>query len=413
MGVRRRGFRERTPVGAALEVLLGTAKPLGAEEVGLEKACGRVLAEDLVSSMDLPPFPRAAMDGYAVRGEDTFGASQGSPALFKVTGEAAMGRPFDGVVGEFEAVKVMTGGPLPRGADAVVIFEQAREEDGTLEVYAPVAPGKNASPRGEDVRKGERVLQRGSRLRPQDVAIAAALGVPKLPVSRRPRVGIISTGDELVEPGGRLAEGKIYEVNSYALASMVEMSGGLPERLGIVRDDYDEVKRAIEGALGYDLVLVSGATSVGEKDWVPEIVGSLGKVMVHGVAMRPGEPTGFGLVRGKMVFMLPGYPVASVVAFETFCRPYLQRLQGMEPCSPYPQTTATLRRKIASELGRRDFVRIRLERSGEGLFAEPIRVTGSGIVSSLVRADGFVIVPENTEGIEEGERVTVHLFKRC
>lgn len=403
MGVRRRGFLERTPVGAALEILLSTAKALGTEEVGLEKAYGRVLAEDLVSSMDLPPFPRAAMDGYAVRGEDTFGASQGSPALFKVTG----------VVGEFEAVKVMTGGPLPLGADAVVIFEQAREEDGTLEVYAPVAPGKNASPRGEDVRKGERVLQRGSRLRPQDVAIAAALGVPKVPVSRRPRAGIISTGDELMEPGGRLTEGKIYEVNSYALASMVKMSGGLPERLGIVRDDYDEVTGAIEGALRYDLVLVSGATSVGEKDWVPEIVGSLGKVMVHGVAMRPGEPTGFGLVRGKMVFMLPGYPVASVVAFETFCRPYLQRLQGMEPCSPYPQTTATLRRKIASELGRRDFVRVRVERSGEGLFAEPIRVTGSGIVSSLVRADGFVIVPENTEGIEEGERVAVHLFLRC
>jgi molybdopterin molybdotransferase len=411
MDVRTRGFYKRTPVEDALEVLLGSVSTLDVESVGIEEAEGRVLAEDVVAERDVPPFDRAAMDGYAVRGEDTFGASQTNPIFFKIIGEASVGEPCKLEVGKYEAVRIMTGGPMPKGSNAVVMFEHTVEVGDGIEVIKPVTPGKNVSLKGEDVKRGSVLLKKNAVLKPHDVGMMAALGREKVSVYRRPTVAIISTGDELLSPGEELREGKIYDVNSYTLSSYVKASGGLPTILGIVGDDPEDLEKAILKALEFDMVIISGATSVGKKDVIPTIVSEKGKVFVHGVAMRPGEPTGFGVISDKLVFMLPGYPVAAIVGFETFVRPALQKMQGMEIRSPYPQVKAVLGRKIASELGRRDFSRVRLHERNGVLYAEPIRTKGSGIVSSLVRADGFVIVPENTEGLEKGEEVTVSLFR--
>lgn len=411
MDIRTKGFGKRTLVKDALEILLSCAEITGTEKILFERGLGRVLVEEVIAGSDVPPFDRAAMDGYAVKAENTFGASQGNPIYFKLAGEVSIGAKPMLKINDFEAVKIMTGAALPKGANAVVMFEYTNELEDEVEVFKAVTPGKNVSFKGEDVKKGEVLLKKGGIIRPQDIAMLAAVGRQELKVYKKPRATIISTGDELSEPGEKLEAGKIYDANSYALAALVQASGGIAKRIGIIEDSPEKIRSAIKNALNSDIILISGATSVGKKDIVPQVVAELGEILVHGVAMRPGEPTGFGTINRKPVFMLPGYPVAAVFAFETFVRPVLQKMQGMEIHSPYQQVQAKLKRKIASELGRRDFVRVKLERKGKEYLAEPIRTTGSGIISSLTRAEGFVIVPENTEGIEKGEKVTVNLFK--
>lgn len=410
MDVRTKGFHKRTPVDKALSILLREVKPLGAERVQLACALGRVLAQKVEALHDSPPFSRAAMDGYALKGENTFGASQTNPIYFKLKGQVLTGRPLDLRVHDFEAARIMTGGPMPRGANAIAMFEYVKELGEEIEVIKPVTPGKNVSLKGEDVRKGEVLLRKGREIKPQDIAITAAMGMAELMVYRQPTVAIIATGDELREPGSRLSSAEIYDANSHSLHALVKRSGGLPKICGIVGDDYEQLRGAVRKALSADLVLISGATSVGEKDFVPKVIAELGDVLVHGVAMRPGEPTGFGVVENKLVFMLPGYPVAAIFAYETFVRPALEKMQGFETSRRYIKITGCLKRKIASELGRRDYVRVKLDLTGKEPMVEPIRTSGSGIISSLVRADGFVIVPENTEGLEQGEKVEVNLF---
>jgi molybdopterin molybdotransferase len=410
MDVRTKGFHKRVPVDKALNILLREIKPLGAERVQLADTLGRVLAQKVVAPHDSPPFSRGAMDGYALKGENTFGASQTNPIYFKLKGKVLTGKTSDFRIHEFEAARIMTGAPVPEGADAVAMFEYVKELEDEIEVLKPVTPGKNISLKGEDVKKGDVLLRKGRKIKPQDVAITAAMGISKLTVYRRPTVAIIATGDELREPGSKLRGAEIYDANSYSLHALVERNGGLPEIYGIVRDDYPELVGAVRKALGADLVLISGATSVGDKDFVPKVLAELGEVLVHGIAMRPGEPTGFGVVDGKLVFMLPGYPVAAIFAYETFVRPALEKMQGLDASRRYPKIRGQLKRKIASELGRRDYVRVKLDLTGEQPMVEPIRTSGSGIISSLVRADGFVVVPENTEGLEQGIMVEVNVF---
>jgi len=411
MGVREKGFAEHTMVDDALKELLRRVDPLPAEDVALQNSLDRVLAEDIIAAINLPPFHRAAMDGYAVKGEDTFGASQSNPIYIKVVGEVLTGHHGDLEVGEYEAVKITTGSPLPRGADAVVMLEYVNEVGGEIEVVKATPPGKNVSLKGEDVTRGRKIVERGRVLHPQEIAMLSALGRAKVKVVRKPRVAVISTGDELVVPGEEAGEGKIYDSNSFALEALALESGCQVDRLGIVRDDYGEIREKLESLRGYDLILISGATSVGQKDVIPQVVSELGEVFVHGVAMRPGEPLGFGRIGGALTFMLPGFPVACMVGFETFVRPAVQKFSGRGISLPYRSIVARLKRKVSSELGRRDFVRVVVDRVEGEYRAEILRSSGSGIVSSLVRAQGFVIVPENTEGLEEGEKVEVYLFR--
>jgi molybdenum cofactor synthesis domain-containing protein len=408
MEIMQKGFYRRTSVDEALRLLLSKVHLLDTETINFSDALGRVLAEDVASNNDNPPFDRAAMDGYAVKAENTFGASQTNPIYFDVVGEVSVGTQPKIEIKNFQAIKIMTGAAIPNGADAVVMFEYVKERGKKIEVLKPVTPGKNVSLKGEDVRKGEVLLRKGREIKPHDIGMLAAIGKTKIKVYRKPLVGIISSGEELIKPGTKLEKGKIYDVNTYSLSALVESTGARSIRLGIVSDEREKMKKAIKKALRHDAIILSGATSVGKKDIFPDIVEEMGKVLVHGVAMRPGEPTGFGMIEEKLVFMLPGYPVASIVGFSVFVRPALEKMQGKE--RRRMQVKAVLERKIASELGRRDFVRVKIKKEKGKLVASPVRTTGSGIISSLVKADGFVVVPENTEGLEKGKEVKVDLF---
>ncbi len=401
-GSRWRGFREYLRVEEALRLVLSSSGRLGPEEIPLEEACGRVLFDDLLSPTDFPPFDRSAVDGYAVRASDTFGAGENSPRRLRVV---------KGRVGPGKAVEVMTGRPLPQGADAVVMVEHTRRRGREIEVLTPVTPGKNVSARGEDVKRGERVLEGGRRLGPQEVGMLACLGMKKVRVFRRPRVSILSTGSELREPGERLGRGEIPDINSYSLACAVRSCGALPLGLGRCPDERGELERRLEeGTRKGDVVLISGGSSVGKEDLAPELVGEKGELVFHGVNLRPGGPTAFGRVGGKPVFCLPGFPAACLISCTFLVRPLLRSMQGLPPDRGLRKVEARLSRKVASSLGRVDVVRVRLVERGGERWAEPLRVTGSGILSSLTASDGFFLVPEDTEVVEEGERVEVELW---
>ena len=410
MSVRMRGFARYTRLGDALKIVLSHVKPLSSESVFFDRAIGRVLAEDVVSEIDVPPFDRSAVDGYAVRAADTFGASQTNPKKLRVIGSVKIGVATKLRVRRGQAAKVMTGAQMPKGADAVMMVEYTRAEGNRIEVLAPLTPGKNVSVKGEDVRAGKVVLRGGQQLRPQDVGMLSSIGKLKVRVFRRPKVAVIATGSELRPPGMKLGPAQITDINSYSLAAGVISCGGVADRLGIVPDKPEKLRRALQKALRDDVVLISGGSAVGEHDIAPEVVAGLGEVLFHGVAMRPGGPTAFGVVRGKPVFCLAGFPVASLVAFDMLVRPALWVMQGLPPDWGCVRVRAKLARKITSSLGRADVVRVRILSEAGKLLAEPIRVTGSGILSSMTYADGFVVVPEDIEGFEKGSEVEVELY---
>ncbi|ODS38183.1 MAG: hypothetical protein A7316_00350 [Candidatus Altiarchaeales archaeon WOR_SM1_86-2] len=408
----KKGFYKRARVNDALNILIENVNTLGTEKVKIKNSPSRVLAKDIKAPFDIPPFDRSAVDGYAVKAENTFGASQTNPVYFKITGSAPIGKFPDIKVNDFEAVKVMTGTPIPEGADGVVMFEYTRESGGRIEVIKPLSPGRNISFRGEDVRKGDILLERGMPIRPQDVGMLASFGMTDIPVHKKPKVAIISTGDELINPEENLTKGKIFDSNSYMLTALILKYNGFVEKTYTLKDDYNLIREKIQQSLdsNCDLILLTGGTSAGEHDFIPWIVNELGRILVHGISMRPGMPTGFGIVDEKIIFMLPGNPAAVFAAFEFFIISALQKMGGMKIGNPHHVIECTLKRKIPSMTGRSDFVRVRVEKSGGENFAEPVRSGGSGLISSLVKTQGFVIVPENKEGFEKGEKVKVNLY---
>jgi molybdenum cofactor synthesis domain-containing protein len=411
MPVKMHGFPHYVPLAGALKIVLSKIKGLESEVVPFDRALGRVLAEDIISKVDVPPFDRSAVDGYAVRAADTFGSSELKPVKLRVVGSVEIGVVSKLRVGKGKAVKIMTGAPLPQGADAVVMVEHTRANDKNIAVLAPVTPGKNVSARGEDVEADEVVLRRGQLLRPQDVGMLASVGKIRVQVSRRPEVAILATGSELRRPGKRLERAEITDINSYSLAAAVESCGGLSHRLGIVPDRPELLRRALLRAIGHDIVIASGGSSVGEHDIMPDVIDELGELLFHGVAIRPGGPTAFGIVKGKPVFALAGFPVASLVAFDMLVRPALRKMQGLPADRGYPRVQARLARKVSSTLGRADIVRVKVLAKGGELVADPIRVTGSSVLSSMTKADGFVMVPEDVEGLDEGSVVEVELYR--
>jgi len=410
MDVRMRGFARYVRLDDAMRTVLSKIKKVESEEMSFYRARGRVLAEDVVSEVNVPHFDRSAVDGYAVRAADTFGAEESSPVELRVVGSAEIGFRPRVEVGEREAVEIMTGAPLPKGADAVVMVEHTMLEDELLKVTRAITPRKNVSARGEDVKAGQTVLKRGQVLRPQDVGMLVSVGRLQVMVTRKPGVAVIATGSELQEPGEPLGFGQITDANSYSLEAAVVRCGGVPVRLGAVPDELESLKRALGEASKQDMVLASGSTSVGERDVVPNAISELGELLLHGVAIRPGGPTAFGVIRGAPVFALAGFPVASLVAFDMLVRPALRAMQGLPADRGYPRVQARLAHKISSSLGRADVVRVRVKRDGDERLAEPIGITGSGILSSMTEADGFIVVPEDAEGFEEGREVEVELY---
>ncbi|MFA4902694.1 MAG: gephyrin-like molybdotransferase Glp [Desulfobaccales bacterium] len=391
--------------------------PVGVEEVELAAALGRILAAPIAAPEDVPGFLRSTMDGYAVRAKDTFGSSVGAPQYLEIKGEVPMGvAPELGIAGG-ETLRVPTGAMLPEGATAVVMLEYTAEHpDGTLEVRRAVAPGENVLKPGEDVAREEELFPAGRRLRPQEIGLLAALGVTRLSAYKKPRVAILSSGDEIVPLNERPGLGQVRDSNAYLAAAQVAEWGGLPLGHGIIPDDFAALKGSLATALkGADLILISGGSSVGTRDLTLSAIQALpgAEVLVHGVALRPGKPTilaSLGPGNRTPLLGLPGHPASAAVVMEVLGRPLLLRLAGFTDQAPWGRTlTAKLSRNLAGATGREDYVRVRLRRADDILWADPI-LGPSGLLSPLVKSDGLVMIPLGVEGLFKGEDVTVRLF---
>jgi len=405
--VRMRGFAERADVEEVERFLRETAATLPTERVPLLECVGRVLAEDVVSEVDVPGFPRSAMDGYALRGAETFGASDYDPIAFALVGTSLPGRPFLGSLESGQAVRIMTGAPIPGGADAVVMAEVCREdgERERVEVSEAVAPRKNVGAVGEDIRCGDRVLTAGRRLRPQDAGLLSSIGVASVACVRRPRVAFVITGDELLPAGSRPTGPRIVDSNSVVLRALAERDGAELLAFDILPDVPETIRDAMADERA-DVVLVSGGSSVGQEDHAPRLLAELGELDFHGISMRPSSPTGIGRIGSRFVFLLPGNPVSCLSAYEFFAGPTIRQLGGRSRRWPHPVVALPLARKIASAIGRTDYVRVAIE---EGR-AVPLATSGASILSSTVRAAGAVIVPRGLEGMAEGAVVDVLLY---
>lgn len=400
-----RGFRSRKPVEEVLTWIDAEVSALGEETVSLQEAHGRVLAGPILSSIDVPAFDRSAMDGFALKAEETVGAGDYNPLPFSVIGVSMPGRSFDGDLGNGQAVRIMTGAPIPVGADAVVPAEFATEKDGTVEIVDAVPTLKHIGRTGEDVQSGSMLLEAGHRLRPQDCGLIASIGQAEVSVIRQPRVRIVVTGNELAEPGAERSPFQIYEANSHVVFGLIPRDGGVIESRVRCEDDRDSIRDAIT-ASGADVILISGGSSVGSEDHAPGLVAELGELPIHGVAMRPSSPAGVGRIGAELIFLLPGNPVSCLCAYDFFAGRAIRRLAGRSVDWPYQKVQGELASKIVSQVGRVDYCRVRIT-DGK---VEPLALSGASILSSTTRANGFVIVPPQSEGAAAGTQVEVYLY---
>ena len=393
--------------------MLGNVRPT-LETIPTSDSLSRILGEDIVSPSDVPSYNKSAVDGYAVVAEDSFGSSQTNPAELGIVGEIAAGSSSLFAIGRKETVQVATGAQVPNGADAVVMVEHTKRLNArTLHVYSPVAPSQNVINVGDDVKKGSIALRRGIRIEPQDIGMLVALGFETVRVAKKPTVGVLSTGEELISNARESEIGKTVDVNRPILLNLARGLGGIPVDIGIARDNMEDIASEIrKGLEKCDIVLVSAGTSVGRADFVPEVINSLGKpgMLVHGISMRPGMPAGLAVVNGKPIISLPGHPVAAIVTFNVFASLLIRLMLGATQDYGI-RVRARLTGRIPSSLGMRTFARVLVRRTSDGYIAEPVRTTGSSILSTMTRSNGMVIIQEEMEGIETGETVEVELFR--
>jgi molybdopterin molybdotransferase len=399
----------------ALRILLQTPS-VATEVVPTIQARARVLTEDLYSQVDLPHFHRAAMDGYAVKAKDTFGASASQPAYLKLAGTIEMGKEATRALIKGEAMRISTGGMLPPESDGVVMVEYTEEVgDSMVEIHRGVSPWQNVIQIGDDIKKGDLVFPRGRRLRAHDLGALTGIGVSSLSVYRKPRVALISTGDEIIDVEMEPRPGQVRNINQHSLAGLVEECGAELDDLGVVRDDRDALVKTLRKALEWgDLVLLSGGSSVGARDIAMDAILSLpnAEMIFHGISVSPGKPTIFAKAAGKPLLGLPGYPVSAMVIFDLFAAPLIRVLGGenQQSASQFSKTTrAILKTNVASQTGREDYVRVSLEESDGRLYATPLPGK-SGAIFTLVKADGMIRIDLNQEGVEKGEEVEVILF---
>nr|BAJ46862.1 molybdopterin biosynthesis protein MoeA [Candidatus Caldarchaeum subterraneum]BAL55243.1 molybdopterin biosynthesis protein MoeA [uncultured crenarchaeote] len=411
------GFATLPTLSEALSLLFDkiSATPPDVEKVSLEHSLGRYCAEDIFSPVDVPSFEKSAVDGYAVLAEDTFGASPNNPVYLVVKGVSHAGvRRMDvPKVSQGEAVEIYTGAPLPEGANAVLMAEYAKRiGENVLEVTRQVHPLQNVSRIGEDFRMNELVVASGTRIRSWHIGALASLNITTIPVYKKIRVGVLSTGSELVEPGTKPSEGQVINSSKPMLKASLEEHGAEPVDLGTVEDDSDLIAAKISEAVDVlDMLIITGGTSVGGKDVVPEAVKKAGDsdIIFHGVRIRPAKPTGAAVVKGKPVFMLSGYPVSAALGFMLFVKPLLERAYGSK-ASITCTVRGRLTRRVANPALTRTYVRVCVRRTPEGVLVEPLMLTGSGLLSTLTKADGILVVPEGVEGFEEGEEVEVEML---
>lgn len=404
---RLKGFQELVRVEDALEKWLAAIEfHPNSTSVPLLTAQNRVLSSHIIANTDLPRTDRSAVDGYAVKATETIGASQSKPKIFKLNERFA--------IGPNQAKQIWTGNTIPENADAVVMLENTKTVGKILEVWSPTTRWENVSRKGEDIKKGEIAVKTGTRLKPHHLGIIAAFGMSEVEVFRKPKVAVLATGNEIVRVGDRIRENKVFDSNRVVLTALCNELGAEVIDLGIARDDMEEISQKLNNGLRRaDAVMTSGGTSVGGPDLVPEVAARIGKpgILVHGVAMRPGMPTGLAVVGKKPIILLPGNPVAVMLSFEVFGRPLISRMLGLQATESRPVLMARTKRKISTTLGRKNLVRVHVSREKGEFIADPISARGSSLFSTMTRSNGYVIVPENQEGLAEGEMVAVNMFE--
>ncbi|MBA7615272.1 Molybdopterin molybdenumtransferase [subsurface metagenome] len=403
-------------VEQALEKVLSYVEVLDREEKPILECLGQVLDEDVSSALNVPPLDNSAMDGYALQAESTRGATQSSPAVLDVIGEVSAGAISQQEVRPGTAIRIMTGAPIPQGADSVAQFEDTDENlrpqrpISQIGILKEIKRGLNVRRAGEDISRGQLVLEKGTLLRPQEIGVLASIGKATVAVIRRPVVAILATGDELVEIDQPLPQGKIYNSNSFSLAAQVARYGGIPKILGIARDREEELEAKIRQALDSDLLLTSGGVSMGQYDLVKDVLAKQGEISFWTVRMKPGKPLAFGLINGdgKRVphLGLPGNPVSSMITFELFARPAILKMMGQRNLSK-PMIRAISESRIENTDGRRIFARAMVRREGDRYYARVSGPQGSGILTSMAQANGLAIVPEDVVAVEEGEMIQV------
>ena len=389
----------------ALKLINDHQKLMEIEEIPIGETHKRVLAEDVMAYHDSPPFDKSAMDGFALKGENTFGASQSAPKEFKVIDAIGAGDFSSKPVGENEAIVIATGAPILKGADAVIMKEYTTTDNDNLTIYSQVTPGENVSPKSEDIRKGEKILSKNTFIRYQEMGLIASAGYDTVKVFKKPKVLVIITGNELVEPTKEeIDKAKIINSNQFTIKAMIEDSGAIAE-ITHAGDTFDEVRSAVlDASEDYDVIMTTGGTAISKGDVVLDVVEDLGEILFHGVAIRPGKPAGAGIVNGKMVFTLSGQPVAAMSQFDMFARKYLFELQGRPFDFEIVKRVSQL--KIPSQLGRTDFIRA----VSDDEYARHVLNRGSGIIRSMVEANSYIIIDENDEGYQKDDLVNVVFF---
>ncbi|KKN23544.1 hypothetical protein LCGC14_0903890 [marine sediment metagenome] len=362
--------------------------------------------------MNIPPFDRSAMDGYALRAENTFGASPNNPKKIELIGTIEIGETSSLELKEKQGIRISTGAPIPEGADAVIKIEDTEIEDSTITLYTALVPGKNVSKEGEDIREGVQVLNKGIDIKAEHIALLTSLGYKNIKVITKPKISVFSSGDELLEPGDILKPGKIYNSNTPMVSSLVKLYGGTVIRAETVKDNKAIIKEKIMEAAGdSDIIIFTGGTSVGTKDYLPEIVKEIGDIITHGIAQRPGAPVLIGVISEKLIFCLPGTPVAAYISFLKIVGITIRKMLGSITIDPRIEVLSVISRDVpVSGLGFLHYLRVKIERSEENFIAHPVKLKGSGVISSLTESDGIVEIPPYQEGLKKGDKVTVKLF---
>lgn len=409
-------FRELMTFDHAKKLLFDTLnpQPLGIEKIPLIEAYNRILSENIITKLDIPPFNRSTVDGYAVKADDTYESDEKKPIALKIIGTISVGESPKIQIRKNKTVETVTGAPIPEGANAVVMVENTQKQGDTLLIYRAVTPDENVMKKGADLKKGDTVLIAGQLLGAPEIGVLAAIGVNYVNVFKIPIVSVFSTGAEITEPGKGLAPGKIYDINAYSLSTAVKESGGKPISMGVIPDNEAALKNALKQALSSsDIIITSGGVSVGPRDYTPKIVDSLGKpgVIISGIAVKPGKPTTIAFIGNKPVFSLPGHPTSALLIFYLLVRPVIQCLSGHKVISE-KTVKANLAVRLFSAKGRKTFVTVRLSRDkSQKIVATPVQTGGSGAITTLSKADGFIEIPENQQFIDSNEQVTVTLLK--
>jgi molybdenum cofactor synthesis domain-containing protein len=398
-------FGALLPFDEAKRVIDANIKPIARTEiVNIDDSLGRVLAEEVVATLSTPPFDRAAMDGYAVKARDTFNASQLNPRVLDLIGEICAGETSQNRMNTGECIQIATGAMMPKGGNAVVMVEDTEKENKKVKVFKSVYPKANVAQKGEDIKEGELILRCGSVLDPGRIGVLASQGINQIRVYKKPKVAIIPTGEEICEVDKRLRQGQVYDINSHTISSVVRANGCLPVRFGIVGDDAEGLKSTIAEALKSDLVVISGGSSVGERDLLFDVLQNLGEVLFHGIQVKPGKPTIFAMIQDKPILGMPGYPTSCLINAYLLLLPAIRKMAHLPPRRE-EIVEAKLSRRVSGSVGRRQFLTVKIE-GGDAIpmFKE------SGTITSVAEADGYIEITENIDLLDKGEPVTVMLF---